>query len=173
MASQRTSARALARVQLQTQALEMRMRGYGYNEIGIALGKSTARAHQIVSAALSEFNRRRDRLAEEETRVQLAQTNALLKRHFPLAGVNGDTEHTDRVLKLLDRRARLTGAYAPEKFAPTLPNGEPIPPPAASDNDEPVRYVYFLPQPAATEEEWKARRQLPSPPAASSAPPSN
>ena len=55
--------------------------------------------------------------------TDLARIESYIKAMEPQLD-NGNLDAIDRVMKLLDRRAKLAGLDAPSKIAPTSPNGE-------------------------------------------------
>ena len=90
-----------------------------------------------------------------------ARLDALMATLWPLATRRSpDMTAIDRLLRIAERRAKLFGLDMPVKVAPTMPSGEALPQP--SDG---ARYVYFLPEPCASEEEWLARKSTPAEPA--------
>jgi hypothetical protein len=93
------------------QALELRKAGYGFEEIGRALGLSTAGAYKVVQTALKATYREP---ADDVRKLELERLDRLTRGLWPRA-IQGETEAIDRVLKLMTRRARLLGLDEPEK----------------------------------------------------------
>lgn len=113
-------------------AFEMRMKGESITDIGAALGVSPTMVSKYIE---EELNIRLTPLADEERRKQLEQLDMLIKKVWAIiendeplyqygklvldrhGNVAVDTkrtlEATAEMRKLLDSRARLTGAYKP------------------------------------------------------------
>lgn len=100
----------------QRQALELRKAGVDYRAIGERLGYSTAGAHKAVMTALKAITKEP---AEEVLDLELRRLDAMLVGLWPKA-VKGDTWAVDRVLAIMDRRARYLGLDAPTKTQTTL-----------------------------------------------------
>ena len=106
-------------------ALELRKRGATYAMIGADLGVSEARAHQIVNDALTAIVAEP---AEKVRKLEVERIDHMLSVVWPTA-TNAMSEITTvdaslldmilkaqaGVLKLMERRAKLTGLDAPEK----------------------------------------------------------
>ena len=60
----------------------------------------------------------------------------------------------DRMLRIMDRRAKLLGLDMPTKVAPTTPDGE-----QSASTEESARWVYYLPKPCETEQRALIRWQ--------------
>jgi DNA-binding transcriptional MerR regulator len=99
------------------QALELRKAGYGYEEIARALGLYDAsRAHKVVQAALKATYREP---ADEVRKLELERLDRLTRAIWTRA-IGGDGESIDRVLRLMQRRAKYLGL--------DLSTDEPTPP---------------------------------------------
>jgi hypothetical protein len=104
----KTSRFRIARARRGTEALELRLAGHSYAEIGGRMGVSAPRAFKLVSDELARLNGRRAEAAAEVTRVELERLDRLLAAVWPKA-VQGDLPSMDRVLSIMQRRARLLG----------------------------------------------------------------
>lgn len=102
--------------EFEEQAFDLRKRGHTYREIGIRLGVTKQAAHKAVKRVLEHLA---TELAEDVPRVramELERLDALLEGRWD-AAVAGDDSALDRVLRIMERRAKLTGIDAPEKHA--------------------------------------------------------
>lgn len=101
-----------AREARRLEALHLRLAGWDYDTIARHLGlRHRSSAYRLVQAALAA----RQREAAPAVRaLELARLDALLERVWPRA-LAGHLPAVDRVLAILDRRARLLGLHAPER----------------------------------------------------------
>ena len=111
--------RNLESAQKTAQALRMRSEGCGYAEIGKVLGISTQAAWKRVSCGLDELV---TDAAEVALAFELARLDSLQLAIWPQA-TSGDCRAIDRVLRIMERRAKLLGLDSPVKVAPTDPTG--------------------------------------------------
>jgi len=96
----------------QAQALELRKAGASYKAIAERVGfKNAARAYEAVKAALQKTLRPP---ADELRQMECERLDALLLALWPQAH-QGNHGAIDRVLKIMERRARLLGLDAPTK----------------------------------------------------------
>jgi transposase len=95
-------------------ALDLRKRGKTYREIGEALGVSHVTAYEWVGSALTATLREP---SEAVRQIEAERLDALIKAIWPGATRenNPDYDAVDRVLKVMDRRAKLLGLDAPTK----------------------------------------------------------
>lgn len=87
------------------QALDLRLAGATYRQIGERLGVSPPIAWKHTQAALQQAVQEP---AQEVRQIELLRLDRLQTAHWPQA-LGGNTEATDRVLKIMDRRSRLLG----------------------------------------------------------------
>lgn len=106
----RTSPRRITAVDKQRQALELRMAGATFRQIADQLGyKGPQGAQFAVEAALDKTIREpADRLRELDAR----RLDSLLLTYWPMAK-GGNMDALDRVLRILQRRAKLLGLDLP------------------------------------------------------------
>lgn len=111
------------------QVLELRRGGATYDEIARATGYATA---QGASLAYSRALKRTlmDAGSEELREMELDRLDRLQRAHW-FKALAGDEKATDRVLKIMEHRARYLGLYAPAKlqveatiYDPTTIEGE-------------------------------------------------
>lgn len=107
----------------QLKALQMRRDGKDYHTIAKDLGYAHASgAYAAVIAALKFMNRE---AADEVRQLELSRLDSLVEKLMPSAGASlAGLQVVDRLLKIMDRRARLLGLDMPLKIAPTSPDGE-------------------------------------------------
>jgi hypothetical protein len=80
-------------------------------------------AHKAVTKAMADLQAQQEEAAEQVRAMELDRLDQIMFQHFTQA-LKGDTAATDRVLKIMERRAKLLGLDAPSKIAPTSPDGE-------------------------------------------------
>ncbi len=101
-----------AREARRAQALRLRLAGLSYDAIAHQLGfRHRAAAYRAVTRALTAMQRE---AAPAVRALELARLDALLERVWPRA-MAGHLPAVDRVLAILDRRARLLGLHTPER----------------------------------------------------------
>jgi transcriptional regulator len=97
----------------QGKALEMRKAGYTYQVIADNLGYyDRAAAEKAVRRALERIT---EEPAKEVLKLELERLDAMLTQLWNKVG-SGKIEAFDRVLKIMDRRARYLGLDKGEKF---------------------------------------------------------
>jgi hypothetical protein len=102
--SQNSPRRILA-AERQTKALNLRKQGVTYAHIAEALGISEPRARRIVTFELQRLNQKRSEPAEV-LRLEVERLDGMLAGIWP-AAENGDVASIDRVLRIIERRAKL------------------------------------------------------------------
>jgi hypothetical protein len=110
--TRRPTSRNAALANKERQALELRMAGASFDQIAQKLGYSEkGAAHRAVTRALiSTVKPAADELRELET----ARLDRLLLAFWP-AALEGDEKAADRVLRIMDQRAKLLGLNMPTK----------------------------------------------------------
>jgi len=107
------------------EALALRRTGLGYVEIGNRLGIPKSTAYDSVMRALADAIENRREQAESLRQLEVERLDEMLAAIYSLAiGVKADGTRTrpnpalfDRVLRLMERRARLLGLDAPAKVS--------------------------------------------------------
>lgn len=113
MSESKTSKRRLEAAAKQRQALSLRQAGVTYADIADRLGyAASSGAYKAVMAALDKTLQEP---ADELRRVELARLDRLQSSVW-LAATGGDMTALDRILKIMERRARLMGLDAPVKI---------------------------------------------------------
>ena len=103
-------------------ALDLRRAGASYRDICKALGVSVATAHKLVARGMKRLIARCEEKAEDIKSMELDRLDKLSLAVWPQA-MKGHLQAVDRMLKIMDQRAKLLGAYAPTKIASTNPEG--------------------------------------------------
>ncbi|OFP16012.1 hypothetical protein HMPREF2998_00570 [Corynebacterium sp. HMSC065A05] len=110
MARAKNKTRTLARAERMAKALKLREGGATYQAIADNLGISLARAYQDVKDGLADITREP---AEHLLTLELERIDRLWTPLFVKA-VKGDMKATDRLIRLMDQRAKLLGLYRHE-----------------------------------------------------------
>ena len=98
-------------------ALSLRRNGHEYKTIGLTLGISTARAHQLVKAELDSARRTSLEDADAIRQLELLRLDALTKAVWDDA-MQGETKSVEALLKIMERRARYLGIESPTPVEP-------------------------------------------------------
>lgn len=132
--------RMLQAMERTKQALELRLSGFSYSQIAEKLGYSSrAAAFKAVSNAMKRTLREP---AEKVRELELDRLDELLKS---LWYYRGRVDYVDRILKVMERRARLLGLDAPERFEKVLnPEEEKLA--KLSDDERAARIAAILEQ---------------------------
>ena len=109
-----TAPKMLTSAQRRIQALELRKAGYTYEQIGAALGITDTMAHKHVVKALGIINEKLSEATEELRTLEVHRIDAMIVVLWPRV-LRGDYQAIDRVVKLMERRAKLLGLDAPTK----------------------------------------------------------
>lgn len=113
--SKTAPAKALS-LQRQAQALELRRMGKGFAEIAAALGIGKSQAHRLVVAGMADAREQVAAQADDLRTEEVSRLDGMLAGLWPSAR-KGGVAAVDRVLKIMERRARLLGLDAPVKLA--------------------------------------------------------
>ena len=108
----KTSEHRITAKERAAEALNLRRAGADYRTIATRLGyKSVSGAYDAVAKALKEITREP---AEAVLELELDRIDRLFLTYWPKA-TGGDVKALDRVVKLMERRAKLLGLDAPVK----------------------------------------------------------
>jgi len=107
-----TNERTEEQVQIDTEALRMRSRGYTYQQIADNMGCSKPTAYARVQRALAAIPAE---AAEEYRRLENDRLDTLQAIAMHEAMTKKSMQAIDRVLHIMDRRAKLLGLDAPTK----------------------------------------------------------
>lgn len=100
--------------ELEEQCLELRKRAYSYREIGKELNISSTAAYKAVMRILDRMEAELKEPAKRVREVELQKLDAI-EKVITVKARNGDMFAVDRLLKVAERRARLTGIDMPVK----------------------------------------------------------
>jgi len=117
-----TTPRSLVALQRQRRAVELRRAGRSYREIAHQVGIGVASAHRLITAAIADVRAIVEDDAAEMRALELSRLDGLLAALWPKAR-QGNLGAVDRVLRIMERRARLLGLDAPFKVARTNATG--------------------------------------------------
>ncbi len=113
MASRISAARAVA-LQREQEALALRRAGKRYDEIAEELGLSVSGAWSVVRRAFKRSQKLNEAEADYQRTLDLERLDAALAAIWPQVE-QGKLFAVDRLLGILERRARLLGLDAPEQ----------------------------------------------------------
>jgi hypothetical protein len=114
MGISKTSRIKISRSKHATSVLKLRMEGLSHREIGNRLGFSEQRAFKICKDELERLNQVRTEAASELQRLELHRLDEMLKAVYQKAR-KGDVQALDRVLVVMERRAKLLGLDLADK----------------------------------------------------------
>ena len=116
----KTSKLQIGHRERQAAALKLRKSGLTYDDIAEQLGYSNRGA--AFRAVMGAIERITDEPARELVRLECERLDALQAALWQKA-VSGNEKAVDKVLRIMERRARLLGLDKPAKIAPTDPEG--------------------------------------------------
>lgn len=111
----KTSKRTVNAIENRNKAFQYRKLGYSYSRIAKALGVTVAAAYFMVSEKLQELNASLLENAKDVFHMELERLDSILIPALSKAK-KGDMLALDRVLKIMDRRARYLGLDAPKEY---------------------------------------------------------
>ncbi len=111
----KTSKRAVAAIENRDKAFQYRKLGYSYSRIAKVLGVTPAAVYFMVRDKLQELNASLLENAKEVFSMELERLDSILIPALRKAK-KGDMLALDRVLKIMDRRARYLGLDAPKEY---------------------------------------------------------
>jgi hypothetical protein len=115
----------LVALERRRRAIELRGQGKTFVEIGKELGVTGPRAFQLVTQAIDDVNALLVSEVKAHRQKHLDELHAMRKGIWKDATA-GQVGKIDRIIKLLEREARLLGLDAAEKFEHAGPDGGPI-----------------------------------------------
>lgn len=116
MTASKTASAKVQSLQRQAQAIELRRAGLGFAEIASRLGIGKSQAHRYVVAGMQEARDQINAQADELRAEEVSRLDAMLSGLWPAAR-KGGVAAVDRVVKIMERRAKLLGLDAPVKLA--------------------------------------------------------
>lgn len=134
MAENTTASRRVQAAEREKAAFALRIAGATYAQIGAQLGVTGCAAHKMVKRVLERTRGETDAEAVELRRLETERLDALQVALWGLAS-KGDAGAIDRILKIMERRARLLGLDAPTRGDVTS-GGQPLTFRVVYDRDE-------------------------------------
>ncbi|AMO58243.1 hypothetical protein GZ77_21175 [Endozoicomonas montiporae] len=123
--SQGTGKKRISNNELRRKALDLRTIGLSYQQIADQLGVSKSAAHRAVVKSLEALQEETKKLAKLNKTLDLQRLELIIREAMKLS-LKGDLQAMDRVMKAIDRRAKIYGFEAPQKISQTTPEGEEI-----------------------------------------------
>lgn len=121
MAESPTSPRRIEAAEKRTRALQLRKAGATFDQIAQQVGfEGRGQACRAVQQELADLPKED---AAELRDLELARLDSLLTAMWPKA-IGGNGWAVDRVLRIMERRARLAGLDQPEQIAITTAQGD-------------------------------------------------
>lgn len=114
-------------LQRETEAMRLRVEGHNLEAIGKALGITPQGASKVLYRAFGKAHSELKEMAAHEAVVDFRRIEKLVKVIWPKAE-NGDLHAIDRVVRLLERKAKLLGLDAAIKAELSGPDGAPLSP---------------------------------------------
>jgi len=102
----RTAPKTIASEEKKRLAVRLRQAGKSYREIEDATGISKSQCHRLVDAALKDLRKEIAGDAETLLALELARLDELQAAIYA-RGLQGDPVAIDKILKIMDRRAKL------------------------------------------------------------------
>jgi len=126
----KTSAAKVRSMERQVKALELRRSGMSYHEIAAALGIGKSQAQRYVQAGLASAREQVAAEASDLRAEEVSRLDGMLRGLWPDAR-KGHLGAVEKVLKIMERRAKLLGLDAPVRLAH---GGDGDAPPIKSEN---------------------------------------
>jgi DNA-binding CsgD family transcriptional regulator len=125
MGVSRGSASRLRAREREVRAFQLRLAGATYQQIADDLGISLGGAHKIIMRVLHRLEVTADETAEAVRRLEVERLDRMLLGLWPQA-TKGGQGAVDRVLRIMERRARLLGLDRPFRSEVSGPEGGPL-----------------------------------------------
>lgn len=122
MGKSRTAADLVLAAERRTMVLRLRKAGYSYTEIMDQVKISRGQVSKILTRALDDYAAKAAADVEEIRNLENSRLDQAIKGIYPQV-VKGHLGAIDRMVRIMERRARLLGLDAPSKIAPTDPTG--------------------------------------------------
>jgi predicted transcriptional regulator len=104
------------------QAIELRKSGLTLKAISYELGVSTTMVHKYINTELRDLAEETKSTVIEMRQLELERLDIMMMGLWEQSE-SGDVAAIDRVLKIMERRAKLLGLDSPQKIAPTSLDG--------------------------------------------------
>ncbi len=103
-----TNQRTVLAREREERAVDLRIAGKSYPQIGVEIGVSTTAAYNMVKRVLDKMIKRTSENAEQVVKIEIERINRLIAAIWGKA-IGGDMAAIDRVVKLMERKAKLLG----------------------------------------------------------------
>lgn len=133
-----TNAARARKLKHQEQALELRRAGHSFDAIARRIGISKSSAHQLVQSGMADARAQIAASADELRAEELSRLDGMMVRAYAKAS-KGDLQAIDRVVKMMERKARLLGLDAPVRTA--LQGGGDDAPPITTES----KVTFYMP----------------------------
>lgn len=143
MSLSKTAPRRLTAAERRRESVRLRREGVTLDRIAEELGCSRPAVIKHLRAALADLAENTHAETVEWRAMELERLDALHRAIWEQA-LSGDLPAVDRVLRIMERRARMLALDGPQKVATTTPDG----------NEPSPTGVVFLPPTASSVEEW-------------------
>ena len=146
-----TSARKMRAQEVEVRSVELRKQGLSYRAIGQQLKTSDTTVRKALKRVFTRIREETSEKAEELIQLEAERLDDLFNAIWGQA-IKGDYAAIDRIIRIMDRRAKLLGLDAPEVL----------------HTEEVHKFVAIGPAKAESAEEWANNggveiKQLPSP----------
>ena len=121
----KTGRLAVAALDISEKAVQLRRKGLSCDEIGKALGCSRSTAWEAINRWLVAKRADIKEAADDVREMELARMDEMMAGIYPTA-LQGDMQAIDRVLRIMERRAKLLGIDAPTRQEVTGAEGGPL-----------------------------------------------
>lgn len=150
MANAQTTQRKIDALENRRKAVALRRMGMSIQDIADKLGLSKSSVHKTITKAMAESRAAMECDVAELKALEVDRCDQLQLAAWPQA-LKGSTQHIEKVLKIMERRARLLGLDAPTKVAPTTKDGDDLEPTTTG--------LFIVPAEAASVDAWLAQVQ--------------
>ena len=125
MGASRGSVGRLRAREREVRAFQLRLAGATYSQIADDLGISLGGAHKIIMRVLQRLETTAEETAEVVRRLEVERLDRMLLGLWPQAAKGGQGA-VDRVLRIMERRAKLLGLDKPARQEISGPDGGPL-----------------------------------------------
>lgn len=125
MALSRSSGARLTAAEKKLEIMRLRRDGYTFREIGQELNCTPQYCHRVITECLEKLATKYVNAAAQLRELEAERLDRAHRAAWPKA-IKGDLRAIDRVLKIMERRAKLYGLDAPQKRELTGKDGTPL-----------------------------------------------
>ncbi len=125
MPESKGSSKRVRGLELEKECLRLRMAGLSYEVIARNVGCSRAGAHRAVMRAIERTIRENNETAQDVLNLELKRLDTMMNVLWRKV-LEGELGAVDRVLRVMERRAKYLGLDAPHRMEHTGKDGAPI-----------------------------------------------